>query len=84
MVEHFRKGRQEVLYFDLTPPEMESLSIFTARVVVPDFQPIWFGRGERRIGGDRMFRFPTDQGINRASAVQRTADQLNPLPHPLA
>ena len=81
IVEHFRSVGQDVLYVDLTPSDMASLGVFTSRVVVPGFQPIWFGRGERRLGGRRMFEFAFRQGLRKA--VTEPGD-LNPMPHPIA
>lgn len=81
LVEHFRGVGQDVLYVDLTPADMASLGLFTARVVVPGFQPIWFGRGERRLGGRRMFEFAFRQGLSPAVTEPGA---LNPMPHPIA
>jgi ribosomal protein S12 methylthiotransferase accessory factor len=81
IVEHFGAVGQDALYVDLTPPDMASLGVYTARVVVPGFQPIWFGRGERRLGGRRLFEFPFDRGL-RPTTTERS--DLNPMPHPIA
>jgi ribosomal protein S12 methylthiotransferase accessory factor len=81
IVEHFRNAGQDVLYADLTPIDMAALGVFTARVIVPDFQPICFGRGERRLGGRRLFEFAFNQGLRPAVT---TAADLNPMPHPIA
>ena len=81
LVEHFRGAAQELLYVNLTPPDMEALGLYTARAVVPGFQPIWFGDGERRLGGSRLYELPWRLGLRDAPADR---DSLNPLPHPLA
>ncbi len=81
LIEHFRARDQDVLYFDLTPPDMRALGVYTARVVLPGYQPIWFGREERRLGGQRIFEFALNQGF-REQAV--TLDEFNPMPHPIA
>jgi ribosomal protein S12 methylthiotransferase accessory factor len=81
LVEHFRGAGQELLYVNLTAPDMEPLGLFTARAVVPGFQPIWFGDGERRLGGRRLYELPWRLGL-RAAPADRAS--LNPLPHPLA
>lgn len=81
LVDHFRSVGQDALYVNLTPPDMASLGLFTARAIVPGFQPIWFGRGERRLGGRRMFEFAFRQGLRPAVAEPR---DLNPMPHPIA
>jgi ribosomal protein S12 methylthiotransferase accessory factor len=78
---HFRSVGQEVLYVNLTPRDLEPLGLHTARAVLPGFQPIWFGRQERRLGGRRLFDLPVRLGL-----AERLADveSLNPLPHPIA
>jgi ribosomal protein S12 methylthiotransferase accessory factor len=81
IVQHFGEVGQEVLYANLTSPDMQALGIFTARVIVPGFQPIWFGEAERRLGGRRMFEFAFRNGL-RETVTE--ANALNPMPHPLA
>jgi ribosomal protein S12 methylthiotransferase accessory factor len=81
ILHHFREVDQDVLYVNLTPPDMKKLGICTVRAIVPSYQPIWFGRGERRLGGRRLFEFPIIQGL--LDAVPDPA-VLNPMPHPIA
>ena len=81
VVEHFRDTDQDVVYVNLTPPDLEPLGVFTARAILPGFQPIWFGDGERRLGGRRLYDLPWRLGLRDAPAE---AESLNPLPHPLA
>jgi ribosomal protein S12 methylthiotransferase accessory factor len=81
VVEHFRAVGQDILYVNLTPRDLEPLGLFTARALLPGFQPIWFGRGERRLGGRRLFELPQRLGM-RAAPTEVGA--LNPLPHPIA
>jgi ribosomal protein S12 methylthiotransferase accessory factor len=81
LVEFFRKENQEVLYINLTPPDMEQLGLYTVRAILPGFQPIWFGRHERRLGGERLYRLPQKLGFR---AEVSTPALLNPVPHPVA
>jgi ribosomal protein S12 methylthiotransferase accessory factor len=81
LVEHFRVQGGDLLYSDLTPPDMAELGLHTARVVIPGFQPLHFGWNERRLGGRRLYEFPHRLSLTRAPA---TAEQLNADPHPLA
>jgi ribosomal protein S12 methylthiotransferase accessory factor len=71
----------EVMYVNLTPPDIASLGIHTARAIVPGFQPIHFGYNEPRLGGERLFTLPQRLGLRSTRA--RIAD-LNLEPHPLA
>jgi ribosomal protein S12 methylthiotransferase accessory factor len=71
----------DLLYVNLTPADMAHIGLYTARVVVPGFQPIDFGWKERRLGGTRLYRLPVSLGL-RPSPV--SWDDLNHDPHPLA
>jgi ribosomal protein S12 methylthiotransferase accessory factor len=51
------------------------------RVIVPGLQPVHFGHGQERLGGERLYRLPHQLGLK--DRVQTEAD-LNPCPHPLA
>lgn len=78
---HFRAVGQDVLYVNLTPRDLEPLGLFTARAVLPGFQPVWFGRSERRLGGRRLYELPVRLGLRDLPA---DLESLNPLPHPIA
>ena len=71
----------ELIYHDVTVPDVEKLGLFAARAIIPGFQPIDFGAGERRLGGRRLFELPMRLGLRRERATIAT---LNPDPHPIA
>lgn len=81
LLSYFADNHQDVLYVDLTPPDMARLGLHTARVIVPGFQPMHFGRSERRLGGTRLYELPRKLGLAPAPT---TPESLNDLPHPLA
>ena len=81
LVDHFASVGQDVVYVNLTSPDIEPLGMHAARAVLPGFQPIWFGANEPRLGGSRLFELPYGLGLRDAPAGPTT---LNPLPHPLA
>jgi ribosomal protein S12 methylthiotransferase accessory factor len=68
-------------YVDLTTPDVEPYGYRVARVLAKGLQPIHFGHGQERLGGTRLFELPRALGL--AGSV-RTADDLNPCPHPMA
>jgi ribosomal protein S12 methylthiotransferase accessory factor len=80
LVDHFRTQGGDVLYYDLTTPDLIELSLRTVRVIVPGFQPLHFGR-EPRLGGRRLYELPRRLGISEAPA---RPELLNTDPHPLA
>ena len=81
LVDHFSSKGGDLIYFNLTSPDMEEMGLYTARVIVPDFQPVDFGWKERRLGGERLYEFPQWMGFSTRRITQA---ELNPDPHPLA
>lgn len=77
----FRARGDDILYVEVTPPEIATLGLHVVRVIVPDFQPIDFGWRERRLAGDRLHRLPVALGFRRA---RRASPPLNAYPHPMA
>jgi ribosomal protein S12 methylthiotransferase accessory factor len=81
LVDHFRVHGADILYCNLTPPDMAQLGLHTARVIVPGFQPIHFGWNEARLGGRRLYELPARLGV---TATPTRPEELNVDPHPLA
>lgn len=80
-VERLRATGSDLLYVNLTPPDMASLHLYTVRVILPGFQPIDFGWKERRLAGERLYSLPRTLGL-RANTTTR--GELHDAPHPLA
>ncbi|HKP98453.1 MAG TPA: TOMM precursor leader peptide-binding protein [Fibrobacteria bacterium] len=81
VVAHFQAAKQDLLYVDLTSEDIRPFGLRCARAILPDFQPIWFGANEPRLGGSRVRTLPVTLG--RAS-VPVPLNALQALPHPLA
>lgn len=73
--------RAELVYVNLTSPELGALGLYTARAVIPRMQPIDFGWPERRLGGARLRDLPAALGL-RAGPLE--LDAINDDPHPIA
>jgi ribosomal protein S12 methylthiotransferase accessory factor len=73
-----RAAGSTILYRDLTTPEVAGLGVHVARAVLPTFQPLHFGAGEARLGGDRLHDLPVRLGVPAG------LDGVNHYPHPLA
>ncbi|MCB0209276.1 MAG: hypothetical protein KDJ52_08100, partial [Anaerolineae bacterium] len=65
----------------LTPPHIAALKLFTARAIIPGFQPIYFGYKERRLAVNRLYQLPHQLGLTASLATPQT---LNCDPHPLS
>lgn len=81
LVGFLRAEGSDILYRNLTPPELAGFGLHVVRVLIPDLQPIDFGWAGRRLGGARLYQLPRRLGLAQADA---TPAQLNPYPHPLA
>lgn len=71
----------QVVYRDLTTPDLAGIAVRAARVLVPGLQPIHFGHRQERLGGDRLYEVPRALGH---AERRRRPDEINPCPHPLA
>ncbi|MGC4063806.1 MAG: YcaO-like family protein [Polyangiaceae bacterium] len=81
LVEELRGLGHELLFVDVSPPDMVELGFYTVRAILPHFQPIHFGAREPRLGGERLLQLPKQLGLRSKVA---TLDELNPMPHPLS
>ncbi len=81
LLEHVKKINSDLIYYNLTPIDMEKLNIHTARVIIPDLQPIHFGANKIRLNGKRLYELPFNMGLKK-SINDRTL--INLQPHPLA
>jgi ribosomal protein S12 methylthiotransferase accessory factor len=81
LVESLHRVAGDVLYVDVTTPDVADLGVRVACGIVPGFQPIHFGAHEMRLGGNRLYTFPASLGL-RPGRVGR--DELNLAPHPLS
>jgi ribosomal protein S12 methylthiotransferase accessory factor len=68
-------------YVELTTPDLVEYGVHVVRVIVPGLQPVHFGHGQERLGGERLYNLPHQLGL---ADHARTEKDLNPCPHPLA
>jgi ribosomal protein S12 methylthiotransferase accessory factor len=81
LVAFLKQKNSDLIYYNLTPPDMERLGLYTARTIIPDLQPIHFGEKNIRLGGSRLYNLPHELGLKQKPALQT---ELNKNPHPLA
>lgn len=80
-VDTLTRAGARVLYADLTTPDVRDRGIRVVRTLATGLQPIHFGWGEERLGGDRLYEVPARLGHGGG---RRSEADLNPCPHPLA
>jgi ribosomal protein S12 methylthiotransferase accessory factor len=71
----------ELTYVDLTTADLTEFPVKVVRVLATYLQPMHFGFGYERLGGERLFTVACELGL---ATNRRTASELNPCPHPLA
>ncbi|NPC79761.1 YcaO-like family protein, partial [Pyxidicoccus fallax] len=81
LTDRLRATGSDLLYCDLTPPDLRALGLHVVRAVLPGLQPIDFGHRERRLGGERLYQLPVKLGLAPARVGP---EALNPDPHPIA
>ena len=80
-VRSLAQGGHRVLQAELTTPDIAGYGLHVVRMLATGLQPIHFGFGEERLGGQRLFT--VSQRLGQAPGPRGEAD-LNPCPHPLA
>jgi ribosomal protein S12 methylthiotransferase accessory factor len=79
-IESVSKTGSDIIFIDLSTPDISELGLSTVRVIVTEFQPIHFGYNEERLGGKRLFEIPYKLGY---APKTLKAEDLNSFPHPL-
>ena len=69
----------ELTYVDLTTADLTEFPVKVVRVLATHLQPMHFGVGNERLGGERLFTIARELGF---ATNRRTASELNPCPHP--
>jgi ribosomal protein S12 methylthiotransferase accessory factor len=80
-VRHLVQAGCRVLYADLTTPDVVDYGLSVVRTFATGLQPMHFGYGEERLGGNRLFEIARILGY---ATETRGENELNPCPHPLA
>jgi ribosomal protein S12 methylthiotransferase accessory factor len=81
LISFLKSINSDLIYYNLTPPDLQQLQLYTARAILPGFQPIHFGWKNLRAGGNRLYQLPVTLGLQQAA---KNFSQLSQNPHPLA
>jgi ribosomal protein S12 methylthiotransferase accessory factor len=71
----------QVAYVDLTTKDLVDYPVAVVRAVATELQPMHFGFGNERLGGNRLFTIAKALSF---AGQHRAAAELNFCPHPLA
>jgi ribosomal protein S12 methylthiotransferase accessory factor len=80
LIEKLKSIGSDLIYYNLSAPELAAIGIYATRVILPEFQPIHFGANRIRLSGKRMFDLPIRLGLQDTLS----ASNFNYDPHPLA
>lgn len=75
-----RQAGCRVVYADISTPDLDGYAIRIVRTIATGLQPIHFGYGEERLGGERLYELPRILGYATGRAAEAT---INRCPHPL-
>lgn len=78
LIESLHRLGMRVFYIDLTLPELKEFAISVVRVLIAGLQPMHFGFGMERLGGQRLFCVPKLEQFARVGPRR-----VNTFPHPL-
>jgi ribosomal protein S12 methylthiotransferase accessory factor len=81
LVESLNEDGTDILYCNLTSSDIAPFNLHVVRAIIPDYQPMHFGRNERRLAATRLYELPRRLGFRDDLATSAT---LNDDPHPLA
>jgi ribosomal protein S12 methylthiotransferase accessory factor len=80
IVKLLSKQNHRVIYVDITPPDIRKLGLSVVKVLITDFQPLYF-RNNARLSFQRLHTVPASLGYNKNAAMQQK--ELHSAPHPL-
>lgn len=80
VVRQLHTMNHRVLFSDITPTDMRRIGLSAVKVLIPGFQPLFFGN-DPRLSSQRLRTVPIRLGYNRRTTGH--ASELNLAPHPL-
>lgn len=75
----FNNANLEVLYVDITQPEIEAIGFKVAKVIIPKMHPLYIQEPPAYRGGERLYRVPKILGFSKKETQEEV---LNDFPHP--
>lgn len=79
IVKIFKQLSMEVVYVNLTEPEIVKQGFNTVKVIIPQLHPLFLYENFKYLWGNRLYNIPVDLGYKRRPTTEK---QLNSIPHP--
>ena len=75
----FEEKRMEVIFVDVTTPEINELGFKVVKVIIPELQPIHQLERFKYLGGQRLYQVPMALGYSMRKPRE---EEFNQIPHP--
>ncbi len=77
LIKILKRKEMEVIYVDLTTPDIEILGFKVVKVIIPQMHPLYFDERFKYLGGERLYKIPEYLGYQ-----PKSENELNKVPHP--
>jgi len=78
-LEILKKAKIDIYGVDITMPQIKEEGIYVAKVVSPQFQPLYLQEWLKHSWGERLFNVPVKLGYRDKPLSE---NELNSFPHP--
>lgn len=79
LVKSLKAKNLEVMFVDVTRPEIRKQGFFVVKVIIPGLQPLYLYEDFKYLGGERLYQVPKILGYRN---TPRNESELNNKPHP--
>jgi ribosomal protein S12 methylthiotransferase accessory factor len=73
------KRNCEVIFVDVTTPDVKCLGLKVVSVVIPELMPLYLDEAYKYLGNERLYSVPKTLGYRTTPSRE---EDLNPIPHP--
>jgi ribosomal protein S12 methylthiotransferase accessory factor len=79
LIKALSEKKMEVIYADVTTPDVKELGFYVFKVVIPGMHPLYLREKYKYLGGKRLYEVPYILGHRKRILNE---EELNPMPHP--
>lgn len=79
LLKEFNSKGLEVLFVDITTPEIRKIGFYIVKVIIPRLQPLYLNEEFKYLGGARLYKIPEILGYKNTPLREQ---ELNQIPHP--
>lgn len=79
LMQRLSRKKLEVIFVDVTRPEVKKAGFFVVKVIIPQLQPLYLYENFKYLGGERLYNVPKALDYKN---TPRNENELNSTPHP--